>query len=100
MGGALVTNRVVSYCQRGARLRAICCSLRGKSRLTSCTLLTRWSASVLKVGVPCGLRSLQNKTGLYCYTNACKEAAREAYESNPEKKKEAVRKIYYANSKR
>ena len=44
-------NRVVSYCQRGARLRGICCSLRGKSRLTSCTLLTRWSASVLKVGV-------------------------------------------------
>ena len=27
------------------------------------------------------------------YTNACKEAAREAYESNPEKKKEAARKI-------
>ena len=43
--------RVVSYCQRGARLRDICCSLRGKSRLTNCTLLTRWSASVLKVGV-------------------------------------------------
>ena len=64
MGGALVTNRVVSYCQRGARLRGICCSLCGKIRLTSCTLLTRWSASVLKVGVPCGLRSLQNKTGL------------------------------------
>ena len=60
MGGGLVTNRVVSYCQRGARLRGICCSLRGKSRLTSCTLLTRWSASVLKVGVPCGLRSLQD----------------------------------------
>ena len=34
------------------------------------------------------------------YTNACKEAAREAYESNPEKKKEAARKIYYVNSKR
>ena len=93
MGGALVTKRVVSYCQREARLRGICCSLRGKSRLTSCTLLTRWNASVLKVGVPCGLRSLQNKT------NSCKEAAREAYESSPEKKKEAARKIYYVNSK-
>ena len=30
--------------------------------------------------------------------NAYKEAAREAYESNPEKKKEAARKIYYVNS--
>ena len=29
----------------------------------------------------------------------CKEAAREAYKSNPEKKKEAARKIYYVNSK-
>ena len=29
---------------------------------------------------------------------ACKEATREAYESNPEKKKEAARKIYYVNS--
>ena len=29
----------------------------------------------------------------------CKEAAREAYESNPEKKKEAARKTYYVNSK-
>ena len=28
-----------------------------------------------------------------------KEAAREAYESNPEKKKEAARKICYVNSK-
>ena len=26
--------------------------------LTSCTLLTRWSVSVLKVGVTCGFRSL------------------------------------------
>ena len=29
-----------------------------KNRLTSCTLLTRWSVSVLKVGVSCGLGSL------------------------------------------
>ena len=87
MGGALVTKRVVSYCQRRARLRCICFSLRGKSGLTSCTLLTRRSVSVLKVGVPFRLRSLQDKTaGLYCYTDACKEAAREAYESNPERK--------------
>ena len=27
--------------------------LHNKCRLTSCTLLTRWSASVLKVGMPC-----------------------------------------------
>ena len=33
-----------------------CCSLHGKSRLTSGTLLTRHSASVLKVGVLCELR--------------------------------------------
>ena len=33
----------------------ICPSLNGKSRLTSSTLLTRWSTSVLKVGVPYGL---------------------------------------------
>ena len=32
--------------------------------LTSCTLLTRQSASVLKVGVPCMLQSLQRQTGL------------------------------------
>ena len=95
MGGALVTKPVVSYCQRRARLRCICFSLRGKSGLASCTLLTRRSASVLKVGVPFGLRSLQNKTaGL-----SCKEAAREAYESNPEKKKEAVRQTCYVSSK-
>ena len=31
----------------------ICRSFHIKSRLISCTLLTRWSASVLKVGVPC-----------------------------------------------
>ena len=37
--------------------------LHGKSPLTSCTLLTRRSASILKVGVPCGLRSLY-KTSL------------------------------------
>ena len=30
-------------------------SLYGKRRLTSCTLLTRQKASVLKVGMPCGL---------------------------------------------
>ena len=54
------------------------------------TLLTRWNVSVLKVGVPCGCQ----------YTDACKEAAREAaYESNPEKKKEAARKAYNVNSK-
>ena len=29
--------------------------IHGKSRLTSCTLLTRWSALVLKVGVLCSL---------------------------------------------
>ena len=28
------------------------------NRLTSCTLLTRWSVSVLKVGMMCGFRSL------------------------------------------
>ena len=39
-----------------------------KSRLTSCTLLTRQSASVLKVGVPCSLQILYQKTGLYCYS--------------------------------
>ena len=49
---------------RRARYRCICCLLHGKSRLTSCTLLTRHSAPVLKVGMPCGLRSLQNQTGL------------------------------------
>ena len=36
---------------------------------------------------------------LQCYTDACKEAAREAYESNREKKKEAARKAYNVNSK-
>ena len=30
-------------------------SLHGKSRLTNCTLLTTRSATVIKVGVPCGL---------------------------------------------
>ena len=99
MGGALVMNRVVTVTDKEEQGYAVfAVRYGGKSRLTSCTLLIRWSASVLKVGVPFGLRSLQNKTGLY--TNACKEAAREAYESNPEKKKEAVRKIYYVNSKR
>ena len=29
-----------------------------KAVLTTCTLLTRWSASVLQLGVLCGLRSL------------------------------------------
>ena len=101
MGGPLVTKHVVNYCQRRARLHCICFSLHGKSGLTSCTLLTRRSASVLKVGMPFGLRSLQNKTaGLKCYTDACKEAARKAYESNPEKKKEAARQTYYVSSKR
>ena len=38
------------------------CSLHSNIYLTSCTLLTRRSASVLKVGVPCRLRSLKNKT--------------------------------------
>ena len=36
--------------------------------LTSCTLLTRQSASVLKVGVPCASRSLQRQAGLKCYS--------------------------------
>ena len=30
-------------------------------RLNSCTLLTRQSASVLKVGVPCGLRAYNTR---------------------------------------
>ena len=49
MGVDLVTKRVVTDCQD----TAICCSFHSKSHLISCTLLTRWSASVLKVGVPC-----------------------------------------------
>ena len=32
---------------------AICRSFHSKSHLMSCTLLTRWSASVLKVGMLC-----------------------------------------------
>ena len=32
-----------------------------KSPLTSCALLKRWRASVLKVDMPCLLRSLQDK---------------------------------------
>ena len=32
--------------------------MHSKSRLTSCTILTRRSSSVLKVGVPCGCYSI------------------------------------------
>ena len=46
MGVALVTKHVAKKSH----------SLHGKMYLSSCTLLTRWSASVLKVGVPCGLQ--------------------------------------------
>ncbi len=38
----------------------------------SCTLLTRWSISVLKVGVPCGLRSLHS----YNHNNMTVNASR------------------------
>ena len=41
-----------------SKVMLICHSLHGESCLTSCTLLTRWSALVLQVGMPCGLRSL------------------------------------------
>ena len=34
------------------------------SCLTSCTLLTRQSVSILKMGVMCGFRSFLKKTGL------------------------------------
>ena len=56
MGGALVSKHIVSNCKKeqGNAVR-ICCSLHGKNRLTSCTILTRHSSSVLKVGVPCRL---------------------------------------------
>ena len=50
MGRALVTKCIVSYFQ-GNAVFAVYFTV--KSRLTSCTLLTRWSASVLKVGMPC-----------------------------------------------
>ena len=50
MGGTLVTKHVVSYCQRRARYCYICCSLHGKSRLTSCTLLTKMQCFSFKSG--------------------------------------------------
>ena len=50
---ALVTKRVVSYCRRILRQCCIRHSFQSKSHLTNCTLLIRWSTSVLKVGVPC-----------------------------------------------
>ena len=50
MGGALVTQHVMSYCQRRARYYRVSRSFHSKSRLTSYTLLTRQNASVLKVG--------------------------------------------------
>ena len=37
--------------------KCICRLFHSKSRLTSCTLLTRWSTSVLKVGLPCGYKA-------------------------------------------
>ena len=42
----------------------ICRSFRSKNPLTSCMLLTRRSALILKVGMPCALRSSQRQTGL------------------------------------
>ena len=38
-----------------SKVMLYCRSLNGKRHLTSCTLLTRQSASVLKVGMPCKL---------------------------------------------
>ena len=54
MGGILVKSAscVTSKEEQG---NAVFGSLHGKSRLTRCTLLTRRSSSVLKVGVP-GMR--------------------------------------------
>ena len=52
MGVNLVMKHVVTDCQK-KQDTAICRSFYNKSHLISCTLLTRWSASVLKVGVPC-----------------------------------------------
>ena len=97
MGGALVTKRVVSYCQIEARLHGICSSLRGKICLTSCTLLTRWSASVLKVGVPCGCEAYKTRLAYSVTLMHVKRPLGRLI--NPEKKKEAARKIYYVNSK-
>ena len=58
MGMALVTKHtslVTVEEEQGSTIFAR--SFRSKSLLTSCTLLTRQSASVLKVGMPCALQS-------------------------------------------
>ena len=50
----------------------IYCSLHGKSHLTSCTLLTRRSTSVLKVGVPCvGCKAAYKTRLAYSVTEDC-----------------------------
>ena len=43
-------NRVVSYCQRGARLRGICCLLRGKSRFNQLYITNKMECFSFKSG--------------------------------------------------
>ena len=57
-GCGLVTKCVISYYQRILRQRCITRSFIIKGHFTSCIVQTRWKASVLKVGMPYGLRSL------------------------------------------
>ena len=54
MGVALVMKRIIGTVEE-EQGNAV---LHSKRCLASCTLLTRQSASVLKVSVPCGLRRL------------------------------------------
>ena len=54
---------------------------------------------VLKVGVPCGSAYKTRLAYSFTLNDVYKEAIREAYESNPEKKKKVARKAYNTNSK-
>ena len=66
MGVALVMKRMVIDAVKEEQGNACCISrsFHNKSPLTSCTLSTRQSAPILKVGVPSMLQSLQIQTGL------------------------------------
>ena len=58
MGVALVTKE-----EQGNAILAIHFTVKAPA-LTNCTLLTRWSASVLKVGMLFASRNLQRQDGL------------------------------------
>ena len=64
MDVALLTKHVISYCHKKNNNVVFAIHfIVANSHLTSCTLLTRQSALVLKMDVLCTLQSLQRKTG-------------------------------------